>query len=65
MRMTISNPNGTGYRLPLSNAGSMEAKWQQEQPVYYGPAVDLLGAYEDIGTPTELMELKMRFGTKK
>lgn len=65
MRMTNSNPNGAGYRLALSKAGSMRAESQQEQTVYYGPAIDLLGAYEDIGTPEELMELKRRFGTKK
>lgn len=64
-RMTIKNPGGAGYRIPLSRGGIIEMKWQQEQPVLFGNPVDKLGRYEDIGTPREFAELKARFGAKK
>ena len=64
-RMTIQNPNGAGYRIPMSRAGSIRQEWQQEQPVIYGPIADRLGKYEDLGTIQELAEMKRQFLEKK
>lgn len=40
-------------------------EWQQEEPVFFGTAVDKLGAYEECGTLEEFQQLKKRFETKK
>jgi hypothetical protein len=56
MRMTIKNPNIGTYRAPLNKMGGIRIEWQQEIPVVYGSLVDLLGRYEDLGTPEEIRE---------
>jgi hypothetical protein len=63
--MTIKNPgNSDSYRAPLNRTGEIEMKWQQETPVFYGEMVNLLGRYEDLGTPEELEKLKHKNGPK-
>lgn len=63
-RITRQNPDGT-YRLPAEGARSVRMEWQQERPVFFGVPIDLLGRYEDLGTPEELRALKTLYGTKK
>ena len=57
-RITIANPNGTGYRIPGCRAFSIRLEWQQEQTVLFGTVADRLGEYEDLGSVEELRELK-------
>lgn len=57
-RITIANPNGTGYRIPGCRASSIRLEWQQEQTVLFGTVADRLGEYEDLGSVEELRELK-------
>lgn len=63
-RMTRKNPDGS-FRLPMQNALSIRAEWQQEQQVFFGPPIDKLGQYEAIGTPQEFAALKALYGVKK
>ena len=65
MRLTRKNPNGS-YRIPMSTQKTLRLEWQQEDIVVFGEAANLLGAYEDLGTPEELRELlKTKIGIKK
>ena len=57
MRLTRKNPNGS-YRIPMCTQKTIRLEWQQ--------VANLLGAYEDLGTPEELRELlKTKTGIKK
>ena len=65
MRLTRKNPNGS-YRIPMSTQKTLRLEWQQEDVVVFGEVANLLGAYEDLGTPEELRELlKTKTGIKK
>ena len=45
---------------------TIRLEWQQEDVVVFGEVANLLGAYEDLGTPEELRELqKTKTGIKK
>ena len=45
---------------------TIRLEWQQEDVVVFGEVANLLGAYEDLGTPEELRELlKTKTGLKK
>lgn len=61
-RLTVKNPDGVTYRLPLSNGPSFRQEWQYDQTVLFGTMVDKLGAYEDLGTPEEFRELIAKSG---
>lgn len=56
MRLTRKNPNGS-YRIPMSTQKTLRLEWQQEELTVFGEVANLLGAYEDLGTPEELREL--------
>lgn len=65
MRLTRKNPNGS-YRIPMCTQKTIRLEWQQEEIVVFGEVANLLGAYEDLGTPEELRELlKIKNGIKK
>lgn len=67
MGRALRNPNGAGYRVPISKMGDFEVKKQQGEHFLFGELVDELGQYEELGTIKELTELKKRWGfaTKK
>ena len=56
MRLTRKNPNGS-YRIPMSTQKTLRLEWQQEELTVFGEVANLLGAYEELGTPEELREL--------
>lgn len=65
MRLTRKNPNGS-YRIQMSTQKTLRLEWQQEELTVFGEVANLLGAYEDLGTPEELRELiSMHKGIKK
>lgn len=65
MRLTRKNPNGS-YRIPMSTQKTLRLEWQQEELTVFGEVANLLGEYEDIGTPEELRGLlMMKNGIKK
>ena len=65
MRLTRKNPNGS-YRIPMSTQKTLRLEWQQEELTVFGEVANLLGAYEDLGTPEELRELiSLHKGIKK
>ena len=65
MRLTRKNPNGS-YMIPMCTQKTIRLEWQQEDIVVFGEVANLLGAYEDLGTPEELRELlKTKTGIKK
>lgn len=45
------------YRIPMSTQKTLRLEWQQEELTVFGEVANLLGAYEDLGTPEELREL--------
>lgn len=61
-RMTRKNPDGS-YRLPADRMECFRMEWQQELPVFFGAAVDKLGAYEEYGSPEDFRRLQSE--TKK
>lgn len=56
MRLTRKNPNGS-YRIPMCTQKTIHMEWQQEELNVFGEVANLLGEYEDLGTPKELREL--------
>lgn len=51
------------YRLPADRMECFRMEWQQELPVFFGAAVDKLGAYEEYGSPEDFRRLQSE--TKK
>ena len=50
----------------MSTQKTLRLEWQQEELTVFGEVANLLGAYEDFGTPEELRELiSMHKGIKK
>lgn len=56
MRLIRKNPNGS-YRIPMCTQKTIRMEWQQEELNVFGEVANLLGEYEDLGTPKELREL--------
>ena len=54
--ITRINPDGVTYRLPMFQDMSCRLEVQNGLPVLFGSIVDLLGKYEQLGTPEELMK---------
>ena len=61
MRLTRKNPNGS-YRIPMCTQKTIRMEWQQEELNVFGEVANLLGEYEDLGTPKELRELLKQKG---
>lgn len=50
----------------MSTQKTLRLEWQQEELTVFGEVANLLGAYEDLGTPEKLRELiSMHKGIKK
>lgn len=48
-RMTIKNPSGQGYRLPISRSGTWHIKNDGRFSDIFGDPINRLGEYEDLG----------------
>ena len=52
-RMTHKNPDGTTYRVPLSDAGEFRVMHGRTNAAVFGDIVNRLGRYEDLITIEE------------
>lgn len=54
--ITRKNADGVTYRIPMFPGMSCRLEVQNGLPTMFGSIVDLLGKYEQLGTPEELQK---------
>lgn len=57
MRMTIPNPDGKTFRIPLVRAGHIRITANETSDAIFGDVVDRLAAYESLGEPEEIQKI--------